>query len=351
MVRVTACALSLSAAGRLRQRAAAGAGGRADRAAAGDSILRLEDQRVLRDPAPPPPAPAVEPAARRGRAVALPPPPPVPDLTTLLGDGSARTRRRAALAMGRVGLADGVAPLLARLASDAEVEVRQMSAFALGLLGPPRSDHAASSRAGRRLAVVRGRAAEALGLIGDTGSAAAIGAMVAAYVKAGALSSVVADESGYPLTRRDRGDAPGPLRARASEGVRAAGGRGARRRGRAGHALVAGGVCLPTRRRPQGGARACARLHKAMASTPGRLRPGVSARSRIAAPSICSRSLAANTPSSPIVGVEAIRALADIADPRALPTLVDLLRVRGLHRRAAGRDRPGDRRPPYPGER
>ncbi len=102
------------------------------------TILRLEDQRVLRDPTPPPPAPpAVEPTSRRGRAVALPPPPPVPDLRTLLGDGSARTRRRAALAMGRVGLADGVAPLVTRLASDAEFEVRQMSAFALGLLGQP----------------------------------------------------------------------------------------------------------------------------------------------------------------------------------------------------------------------
>ena len=45
--------------------------------------------------------------------------------------------------------------------------------------------------------VVRGRAAEALGLIGDTESAPAIGAMVAAYVKAGALSTVVADESAF----------------------------------------------------------------------------------------------------------------------------------------------------------
>ena len=43
------------------------------------------------------------------------------------------------------------------------------------------------------------------------------------------------------------------------------------------------------------------------------------------------RSLAANTPALADIGVEAIRALAEIADPRALPTLSDLLKVRALH--------------------
>src|SRR4029077_15651033 len=38
-----------------------------------------------------------------------------------------------------------------------------------------------------------------LGLIGDTGSAEAIGAMVAASVRAGAITNVFPDESGYPL--------------------------------------------------------------------------------------------------------------------------------------------------------
>src|SRR5262244_72498 len=74
-------------------------------------ILRLEDQRMLRDPAPPPapPAPVVAaPVARKGQApVATPPPPPVPDLVRLLADGEARIRRRAALAIGRVGLKEG----------------------------------------------------------------------------------------------------------------------------------------------------------------------------------------------------------------------------------------------------
>ncbi len=47
--------------------------------------------------------------------------------------------------------------------------------------------------------VVRGRAAEALGLIGDIESAPAIGVMVGTYVKAGVLASIAADESAYPL--------------------------------------------------------------------------------------------------------------------------------------------------------
>ena len=49
-------------------------------------------------------------------------------------DPEGRVRRRAALAVGRVGLVDGVEPLLPLLA-DADVEVRQMAAFALGSIG------------------------------------------------------------------------------------------------------------------------------------------------------------------------------------------------------------------------
>src|SRR5688572_23164856 len=198
MVRVTACALSLTVlAGCASAPPPTPVALPTEPALA--TILRLEDQRVLRDPTPPAPAAAVEPTSRRDRAVAVPPP-PVPDLRTLLGDGSARTRRRAALAMGRVGLADGVAPLVTRLASDAEFEVRQMSAFALGLLGQREAILPLRAALADASPVVRGRAAEALGLIGDTDSAAAISAMVSAYVKAGVLSSVVADDGGYPLS-------------------------------------------------------------------------------------------------------------------------------------------------------
>ena len=293
------------------------------------TILRLEDQRVLRDPTPPPPAPAVEPTSRRGRAVALPPP-PVPDLRTLLGDGSARTRRRAALAIGRVGLADGVAPLATRLASDTEFEVRQMSAFALGLIGRREAILPLRAALADASPVVRGRAAEALGLIGDTDSAAAIGAMVSAYVKAGALSSVVADEAGNPLSPEIEATRLGLYalaRLKTYEPLAAA-------------ALDATGA--PVTRwwpvayafRRVGDARAAPVL-RALAQGDGLYTRAFAARGLGAVKDRGAvdllRSLAADTPRSSIVGVEAIRALAEIADPRALPTLVDLLRVRGLH--------------------
>src|SRR5690242_13576940 len=64
-------------------------------------ILRLEDERVLRDA-------AVDPSA---------------DLIRLLGDDTARVRRQAARAIGRVGLHEGAAPLTAVLAGDADPEV------------------------------------------------------------------------------------------------------------------------------------------------------------------------------------------------------------------------------------
>src|SRR5918999_2489847 len=70
-------------------------------------ILRLEDQRVLRDPAPALPPPPV-PARGQRAPVMVPPPPLPPDLLPLLTDSEARIRRRAALAVGRVGLREGV---------------------------------------------------------------------------------------------------------------------------------------------------------------------------------------------------------------------------------------------------
>src|SRR5262245_28738312 len=78
-------------------------------------IVRLEDQRMLRDPEPPA-APAPPPAGRR--SVVTPPPPPPPDLVRLLSDDEARVRRRAAAAVGRVGLVEGVAPLSKLLQGD-----------------------------------------------------------------------------------------------------------------------------------------------------------------------------------------------------------------------------------------
>ena len=166
-------------------------------------ILQLEDQRVLRDPAAPPrqeppadpqPAPDAAPASGTPPAAALR---PVPDLRDLLADASPRVRRRAALAVGRVGQADGVAPLLAAL-DDPEPEVRQMAAFALGLLG----EDAAAGRLLRALQdpspLVQGRAAEALGRIGAARARDAIGALVSRYIVG--TYGIDPDDLGYPQT-------------------------------------------------------------------------------------------------------------------------------------------------------
>ncbi len=135
-------------------------------------ILRLEDQRALRDPAP---AAAVAP--RRGRT--QPPAPPSPDLLALVRDDLARVRRSAALAIGRVGLPEGVPALSATLESDPDPVVRQAAAFALGVLG----DAAGAAPLRRALddpdPLVQGRAAEALSLLGQADAVADIGRMVA----------------------------------------------------------------------------------------------------------------------------------------------------------------------------
>jgi cyclophilin family peptidyl-prolyl cis-trans isomerase/HEAT repeat protein len=160
------------------------------------SILRLEDHRVLTDaravPEAPPPA-----LDSRGRPLPVAPPPPPTDLATLLRDAEARVRRRAALAVGRVGLPDGVVPLTTTLA-DPDPEVRAMAAFALGLIGGTTVVEPLTGALADESPHVRGRAAQALGLAGrDVASAAApaVGAMVATLVEAGALSSAPADDA------------------------------------------------------------------------------------------------------------------------------------------------------------
>ena len=158
-------------------------------------ILRLEDQRLLRDPAPL--VPVAPPAARGKRSPAVLPQ-PVADLTGLLADPEARVRRRAALAIGRVGLQEGVAPLVGRLA-DPEPEVRQMAAFALGLIGSATAAGPLRAALQDPAPEVQGRAAEALGLIGDSDGAAAVGEMAAAHVRSGVLAQIGPDEMGYPL--------------------------------------------------------------------------------------------------------------------------------------------------------
>jgi cyclophilin family peptidyl-prolyl cis-trans isomerase/HEAT repeat protein len=157
-------------------------------------ILRLEDQRVLRDPVVP--ADEVLPRAAKSssRATLTGAPAPAADLTQLLTDTDSRIRRRAALAIGRVGLSSGVGPLTAVLARDPEPEVRQMAAFALGLLHDASAVNALRAALGDEAPLVRGRAAEALGAVGDSASSRAIGEVVSALVKAGAVWEIAADD-------------------------------------------------------------------------------------------------------------------------------------------------------------
>jgi cyclophilin family peptidyl-prolyl cis-trans isomerase len=159
-------------------------------------ILSLEDRRILREE--PPPAPMPPPAPRGRKPQVAPEPPPVPDLTRLLSDGEARIRRRAALAIGRVGLREGVQPLTGVLAGDADAEVRQMAAFALGLIG----DSSAAAPLTQALAdasfMVRGRAAEALGQIGAKDAAAAIGTLAAELAKHPAVTAMKPDDETWP---------------------------------------------------------------------------------------------------------------------------------------------------------
>ena len=152
------------------------------------SILRLEDQRVLRDPAPPAAAsPAPAPPVRGQRPAAVAPPPPPPDLTRLVADAEPRVRRRAALAIGRVGLAEGVQPLVA-LVADMDPEVRQMAAFALGLIGDARAREPLVAALNDPSPLVEGSAAEALGLIGDAAAADAVGRLAGRIVQSGAVA-------------------------------------------------------------------------------------------------------------------------------------------------------------------
>ncbi len=172
-------------------------------------ILQLEDQRILNVPAPAPPVVTTPPPRKK-----TPPPPPVvtPDLLRLITDSEARIRRRAALAIGRAGLPEGVAPLQTALA-DPDPEVREMAAFALGLLADPAAVPAVTTALQDADARVRGRAAEALGLIGEElpppatsrldkaqqqAAATAIGSMINPFIKQGAIAQIAPDDEQWP---------------------------------------------------------------------------------------------------------------------------------------------------------
>jgi cyclophilin family peptidyl-prolyl cis-trans isomerase/HEAT repeat protein len=161
-------------------------------------ILQLEDQRILRLdlPAPPPPPPPVK--GRRAAPVVVPPPPASsPDLAVLVRDFDASVRRRAALAIGRVKLPDGV-PMLVQTLADADPDVRGMAAFALGLIREASAESALARLLKDSSPVVRGRAAEALGQIDAKSSAAAIGQMAAEYARHAAVTAMPPDDETRP---------------------------------------------------------------------------------------------------------------------------------------------------------
>jgi len=137
-------------------------------------ILQLEDQRVARGPA-------------GGE-----------DLVTMLADQRAHIRRRAALATGRARVVEAVGPLSAMLVSEPDPEVRQMAAFALGLIGSAPAAPALVTALATPEPLVQGRAAEALGMLGHKPAAPEIAAMMSAHIGAGVLDGIAADDVGYP---------------------------------------------------------------------------------------------------------------------------------------------------------
>ena len=157
-------------------------------------ILQLEDQRILRDPsvvdselptiASLPVIDAQDAVANSAVSdvtVTPPAPPAVADLQRLATDLSAAVRRRAVIAIGRVGLVDGVETLVGAL-DDPQMEVREMAAFGLGLIGDVSGVAPLIAALEDESPVVQARAAQSLGRLGATNATEAIQAMVARHV-------------------------------------------------------------------------------------------------------------------------------------------------------------------------
>jgi cyclophilin family peptidyl-prolyl cis-trans isomerase/HEAT repeat protein len=284
------------------------------------AILQLEDQRVLRVELPPPPVVA---PPRRGRPAAAPPPPFVPDLSALVADAEPRVRRRAALAIGRVGLREGVQPLAGALA-DPDAEVRAMAAFALGFIGDPGASPQLVTALSDAAPLVRGRAAEALGLLNAKDSAAAIGRMAAEYGRSPAVAALRGDDETMPVAPEADAFRLGLyalVRLRVYEPLAAA-------------ALDASGRPVSTwwpvayALQRIGDPRALAPLQPLLRA-PGKYTPAFAARGLGAlkdgssVEALAALVEGAQTPFE--VRVSAVRALAQIADPRGAAALVRLL--------------------------
>ncbi len=100
-------------------------------------ILRLEQQRALRDAdVTPVAAPVADVPSPRTFSSAT-----AAGLDQLALDSDPSVRRRAVLAIGRIGMLDGL-PYLVSALQDSDAEVRAMAAFAIGLIGPDARDGA-----------------------------------------------------------------------------------------------------------------------------------------------------------------------------------------------------------------
>ena len=159
-------------------------------------VIRLEQQRSLRDPdvaalaVPPVPAAApVEPAAAARALV----PATAAALDQLALDPDPTIRRRAVLAVGRIGAVEGL-PVLVSALRDPEADIRAAAAFGIGLIGPDARDGARplSAALDDPSPVVRARAIEGLGLLGD--AAAAPGIAAAAAGCGARLASIAPDD-------------------------------------------------------------------------------------------------------------------------------------------------------------
>ena len=198
-------------------------------------IVRLEDQRILRDPNPPSPV-ILKPATQREPALVAPGP---PSIWSSCSTTTKHASRRAALAIGRVGLSEGIEPLT-RLLNDEEIEVRQMAAFGLGLIGDAAARSALLAALKDPQPLLQGRAAEALGQ-SAIAPMATQSARWCSIIKAGALMGIAPDDLTYPLSAPAEAVRLG-LYALARLGVRPIGCSGPRQRS-AGLDLVADCLC------------------------------------------------------------------------------------------------------------
>ena len=151
--------------------------------------LRLEHQRVLRDGGVD--GPATMPVGPRALTEAI-----SADLEGLAVDPDPALRRRALLAIGRVGGAEGLRALVPAL-TDPDENARATAAFALGLLASKDAIDPLRAALQDPSLAVRGRAIEALGLIGDPSAAPAVADAAGCR---STIAAIEADDEGWPKT-------------------------------------------------------------------------------------------------------------------------------------------------------